>query len=152
MLKSEVQRRVRLPQADRKATVSEINTCYKQGMQKSFSECTAHRILMGYTSKRPPCVSSEQASEATEDGKKMLFGLIQMVDSEFGVNNIKTWLHPTLNQCFLYTGGGRMTHPSIFFCFSISGLRRDCSLLSFTFWLFYRRFFRANTFFNCTST
>lgn len=39
MLKSEVQRRVRLPQADRKATVSEINTCYKQGMQKSFSEC-----------------------------------------------------------------------------------------------------------------
>lgn len=46
-----------------------------------------------------------------------------MVDSEFGVNNIKTWLHPTLNQCFLYTGGGLMTHP-----FSSAFLYQGCGV------------------------
>lgn len=29
----------------RKATVTQITTCYNQGMQKSISECTTHQTL-----------------------------------------------------------------------------------------------------------
>ncbi len=45
----------RLVRDDRKATVSQINTRYNQGMQNTISEHTTHRTLkqMGYSSRRP---------------------------------------------------------------------------------------------------
>ncbi len=44
----------RLVRDDRKATVTQINTCYNQGMQNTISECTTHQTLkqMGYSSRR----------------------------------------------------------------------------------------------------
>uniref|UniRef100_A0AAR2K5Q1 Transposase Tc1-like domain-containing protein n=1 Tax=Pygocentrus nattereri TaxID=42514 RepID=A0AAR2K5Q1_PYGNA len=50
------QRRMgRLVQDGRKATVTQITTCYNQGMQNTISECTTCRTLkkMGYSSRRP---------------------------------------------------------------------------------------------------
>ncbi len=40
---------------DRKATVTQITTCYNQGMQNTISERTTHRTLkqMCYSSRRP---------------------------------------------------------------------------------------------------
>ncbi len=45
----------RLIRDDRKATVTQITTCYNQGMQNTISERTTHRTLkqMGYSSRRP---------------------------------------------------------------------------------------------------
>ncbi len=45
----------RLVRDDKKKTVSQITTCYNQGMQNTISECTAHRTLkqMSYGSRRP---------------------------------------------------------------------------------------------------
>ncbi len=45
----------RLVRDDRKATVTQITTCYNQGMQNSISERTTSRTLkqMGYSSRRP---------------------------------------------------------------------------------------------------
>uniref|UniRef100_A0AAR2J702 Transposase Tc1-like domain-containing protein n=1 Tax=Pygocentrus nattereri TaxID=42514 RepID=A0AAR2J702_PYGNA len=50
------QRRMgRLVQDDRKATATQIITCYNQGMQNTISERTTRRTLkkMGYSSRRP---------------------------------------------------------------------------------------------------
>ncbi len=50
------QRRMsRLVRDDRKATVTQITTCYNQGMQNTISERTTRRTLkqMGYSSRRP---------------------------------------------------------------------------------------------------
>ncbi len=50
------QRRMgRLVRDDRKATVTQINTCYNQGMQNTISERTTLRTLkqMSYSSRRP---------------------------------------------------------------------------------------------------
>ncbi len=46
---------VRLVRDDRKATVTQIITCYNQGMQNTISEHTTHRTLkqMGSSSRRP---------------------------------------------------------------------------------------------------
>ncbi len=40
---------------NRKATVTQITTCYNQGMQNTIFECTTRRTLkqMGYSSRRP---------------------------------------------------------------------------------------------------
>ncbi len=45
----------RLVRHDRKATVTQINTRYNQGMQNTISECTTRRTLkqMNYSSRRP---------------------------------------------------------------------------------------------------
>ncbi len=45
----------RLVRDDRKATVTQIITRYKQGMQNTISECTTRRTLkqVGYSSRRP---------------------------------------------------------------------------------------------------
>ncbi len=54
------QRRIgRLVRDDRKATVTQINTRYNQGMQNTISESTKRRTLkqMGYSSRRPHRVS-----------------------------------------------------------------------------------------------
>ncbi len=50
-------RMVRMAQADRKATVTQITTCYNRGTQKSISERTTRWTLkqMGYGSRRPRC-------------------------------------------------------------------------------------------------
>ncbi len=62
------QRRMgRLVRDDRKATVTQITTRYKQGMQNTISEHTTRRTLkqMGYSSRRPhrvPLLSAENTA------------------------------------------------------------------------------------------
>ncbi len=118
------QRRMgRLVRDDRKATVTQITTRYNQGMQNTISERTTRRTLkqMGYSSRRPhrvPLLSAKnrkrrlQSTQArqnwTIEDWKMLPGLmslnfccdIQMVGSEYGVKNMKAWIHPALSQRF----------------------------------------------------
>ncbi len=116
-------RMVRLVRDDRKATVVQINTRYNQGMQNTISEHTTRRTLkqMGYSSRRPhrePLLSAKnrkrrlQFTQAHKIGQqkigKTLPGLmsldfccaIQMLGSEFGVKNMKAWIHPALSQWF----------------------------------------------------
>ncbi len=116
-------RMVRLVRDDRKATVTQIITRYNQGMQNTISECTTHRTLkqMDYSSRRPhrvPLLSAKnrtrrlQFTQAhqhwTIEDWKTLPGLmsldfccnIQMVRWEFGVKNMKAWIHPALSQRF----------------------------------------------------
>ncbi len=111
---------------DRKATVTQISTCYNQGMQNTISEHTTCRTLkqMGYSSRRPhrvPLLSAKnrkrrlQFAQAhknwtIEDWKNITWSDdyfccdIQMVGSEFGVKNIKAWIHPALSQRFRLVG------------------------------------------------
>ncbi len=113
----------RLVRDDRKATVTQITTRYKQGTQNTISEHTTRRTLkqMGYSSRRPhrvPLLSAENRKPrlqftqthqnwTIEDCKMLpcLMSLdfccdIQMVGSEFGVKNMKAWIHPALSQWF----------------------------------------------------
>ncbi len=83
----------RLVRDDREATVTQITTRYNQGMQNTISEQhTTRRTLklMGFSSRRP---------------HRGLMSLdiccnIQMVGSEYGVKNMKAWLHPAWSQRF----------------------------------------------------
>ncbi len=113
----------RLVRDDRKVTVTQITTRYNQGMQNTISERTTRRTLkkMGYSSRRPHRVplqsvkNRKQRLRFTQDHQnwtiedwKTLPGLmsldfccnIQMVGSEFGVKNMKAWIHPALSQRF----------------------------------------------------
>ncbi len=106
-----------------KATITQITTCYNQGMQNTISERTTRRTLkqMCYSSRRPhrePLLSAKnrkrrlQFAHAHQNWttrlEKTLPGLmnldfccvIQMVGSEFGVKNIKAWIHHALSQWF----------------------------------------------------
>jgi len=95
-------------------------TC-NQGMQNTISEHTTRRTIkqMGYSSRRPhrvPLLSVKNRKQqftqdhqnwTIEDWKKLpgLMSLdfcsnIQMVGSEFGVKNMKAWIHPALSQGF----------------------------------------------------
>ncbi len=118
------QRRMgRLVRDDRKATVTQINTRYNQGMQNTISEHTTHRTLkqMGSSSRRPhrvPLLSAKNRKPRlqftqlhqnwTIEDWKTLPGLmsldfccyIQMLGSEFGVKNMKAWIDPALSQRF----------------------------------------------------
>ncbi len=118
------QRRMdRLVRDDRKATVTQITTRYNQCMQNTISERTTRRTLkqMRYSSRRPhrvPLLSAKnrkrrlQFTQAhqnwTIEDWKTLPGLrsldfccnIQMVGSEFGVKNMKAWIHSALSQRF----------------------------------------------------
>ncbi len=118
------QRRMgRLVRDDRKATETQITTRYNQGMQNTISEHATHRTLkqMNYSSRRPHRVLLLSAKNSTrrlqftqvhqnwtiEDWKTLpgLMSLdfcciIQMVGSEFGVKNMKAWIHPALSQWF----------------------------------------------------
>ncbi len=112
----------RLVRDDRKATVTQITTRYNQGMQNTISEHTTRQTLkqMGYSSRRPhrvPLLSAKNRKQrlqftqdyqnwTIEDWKHVAWGLmsldfccdIQMVGSEFGVKNMKTWIIlPCLN-------------------------------------------------------
>ncbi len=113
----------RLVRYDRKATVTQILTRYNQGMQNTISERTTRRTLkqMGYSSRRShrvPLLSAKNSKRRlkfaqahqnwTIEVVKTLPGLmsldfccdIQMVGSEFGVKNMKGWIHPALSQRF----------------------------------------------------
>ncbi len=118
------QRRMgRLVRDDRKATITQITTRYNQGIQNTISEHTTRRTLkqMGSSSRRPHRVPLLSAKNRTrriqftqdhqnwtiEDWKNVacLMSLdfccdIQMIESEFGVKNMKAWIHPALSQWF----------------------------------------------------
>ncbi len=116
-------RKGRLVRDDRKATVTQIITRYNQDMQNTISERTTRRTLkqMGSSSRRPhrvPLLSAKirkQRLQFTQDHQnwtiedwKTLPGLmsldfccnIQMIGSEFGIKNMKAWIHPALSQRF----------------------------------------------------
>ncbi len=117
------QRRVdRLVRDDRKTTVTQITTRYNQGMQNTISEHTTRRTLkqMGSSSRRPhrvPLRSDKNSTRriqftqdhqnwTTEDRKNVAWSdeswfLLRHSDgSEFGVKNMKAWIHPALSQRF----------------------------------------------------
>ncbi len=118
------QRRMgRLVRDDRKSTVTQIITRYNQDMQNTISEHTTPRTLkqMGYSSRRPHRVlllSAENRKRrlqftqthqnwTIEDCKNVAWSdesrfLLRHSDvgSEFGVKNMKAWIHPALSQRF----------------------------------------------------
>ncbi len=118
------QRRMgRLVKDDRKTTVIKITSRYNQGMQNTISEHTTRRTLkqMGSSSRSPhrvPLLSAKNRKRRlqfaqghqnwTIEDWKSLPGLmsldfccdIQIVGSEFGVKNLKAWIHPALSQRF----------------------------------------------------
>ncbi len=117
------QRRMgRLVRDDSKATVTQITTRYNQGMQNTISEHTTRRTLkqMDYSSRRPHRVlllsaknrkrriqfTQAQQNWTIEDWKNIAwsdeswFMLHSDVGSEFGVKNMKEWIHPALSQWF----------------------------------------------------
>ncbi len=108
---------------NRKATVTQITTHYNQGMHNTISERTTRRNLkqMGYSSRKPHWVLLLSAKNRTrrlqfaqahqnwtiEDCKNVACLMIldfccdiQMVGSEFGIKNMKAWIHPALSQWF----------------------------------------------------
>ncbi len=127
------QRRMsRLVRDDRKATVTQITTWYNQGMQNTISEHTTRQTLkqMGYSRRRPhrvPLLSDKKRKRATmrtgspkSDNRRLekcclvwwvldFCCDIQMVRSEFGVENMKAWIPPAMSQRFrlvVYNGVG----------------------------------------------
>ncbi len=118
------QRRMdRLVRDDKKATVTQITTHYNQGKQNTISERTTHRTLkqMGYSSRRThrvPLLSAKNRKRrlqftqvhqnwTIDDWKNVACSdesrfLLQHSDvgSEFGVKNMKAWIHPALSQRF----------------------------------------------------
>ncbi len=119
------QRRMsRLVRDDRKPTVTQITTCYNQGMQNTISEHTTRQTLkqMDSSNRRPhqvPLLSAKNRKQRLQvrtgspklDNRrleKLLPGLmsldfccdIQMVASEFGIKKMKAWIHPALSQRF----------------------------------------------------
>ncbi len=116
------QRRMgRLVRDDRNETVTKITTRYNQGMQNTISEHTTCRTLkqMGSSSRRPhrvPLLSAKNRKQrqqfaqahqnwTTADWKNVAWSdesqfLLQHSDAEFGVKNMKAWIHPALSQRF----------------------------------------------------
>ncbi len=99
---------------DRDGTVTQITTRYSQDMQNTISERTTHRTLkqMVYSSRRPHRVlllsakNRKRRVQFTQAHQKLVWWVfdfccdIQMVGSEFGVKNMKAWIHPALSQRF----------------------------------------------------
>ncbi len=105
---------------DRKATVTQITTRYNQDLQNTISEHTTRRTLkqMDYSSRKPhrvPLLSDKNRIQFTqdhqnwtiEDWKNVAWSdesrfLLRHSDvgSEFGVKNVKAWIHPPLSQWF----------------------------------------------------
>ncbi len=110
----------RLVRDDRKTTVTQITTRYNQGIQNTISEHTTHRTLkqMDYSSRRPHRVlllsdknrtrriqfTQTHQNWTIEDWRNVAWSDesddIQMVGSEFGIKNMKAWIHPALSQWF----------------------------------------------------
>ncbi len=107
---------------DRKTTVTQITTRYNQDLQNTISERITRRTLkqMGSSSRRPhrvPLLSDKNSTRriqftqthqnwTTEDWKNVAwsdesrFLLHSDVGSEFGVKNMKAWIHPASSQRF----------------------------------------------------
>ncbi len=116
------QRRMdRLVRDDSKATVTQITTRYNQSMQNTISEHTTCRTLkqMCYSSRRPhrvPLLSAKNRKRrlqftqdhqnwTIEDCRNVAWSDESLlwysdVESEFGVKNMKAWIHPALSQRF----------------------------------------------------
>ncbi len=98
------QRRMgRLVRDDRKATVTQITTHYNQDMPNTISERTTRRTLkqMGYSSRRPHRVDNRRLEKTLPGLMSLDFCCnIQIVGSEFGIKNMKAWIHPALSQWF----------------------------------------------------
>ncbi len=119
------QRRMgRLVRDDRKATVTQITTHYNHVIQNTISERTTLRTLkeMDYSSRRPhrvPLLSGKNSKRrlqfaqahqnwsiedwenvAWSDESRFLLRHSEIVGSEFGIKNMKTWIHPALSQQF----------------------------------------------------
>ncbi len=118
------QRRMdRLVRDDRKATVTQITTRYNQDLQNTISEHTTRQTLkqMSSSSRRPhrvPLLSDKNRTRriqftqthqnwTIEDCKNVAWSeeslfLLQHsdVESQFGVKNMKAWIHPALSQRF----------------------------------------------------
>jgi len=111
----------RLIQADRRATLTEITTCYNRGMQKSICKATARTTLrwMDYNSRRPHWVPLQigkrgySLKELTKIGllktRKMLPGLMRHSEAR-----VRIWRKQNENMdpsCLVTTvqaGGGVM--------------------------------------------
>ncbi len=114
---------VRLVRDDRKTTVTQITTRYNPGIQNTISEHTTRRTLkqMDSSSRRPhrvPLLSDKNSTRriqftqthqnwTIEDWKNVSWSdesrfLMRHsdVESEFGVKNMKAWIHPALSQRF----------------------------------------------------
>ncbi len=119
------QRRMgRLVRDDRKATVTQITTHYNHVIQNTISERTTLRTLkeMDYSSRRPhrvPLLSGKNSKRrlqfaqahqnwsiedwenvAWSDESRFLLRHSEIVGSEFGIKNMKAWIHPALSQQF----------------------------------------------------
>ncbi len=118
------QRRMdRLVRDDRKATVTQITTRYNQGMQNTISEHTTswtlkqmcsssrrtHRVPLLSAKNRTRRIQFTQTHQnrTIEDCKNIAWSeesrfLLRRSDvgSEFGVKNMKAWIHPALSQRF----------------------------------------------------
>ncbi len=118
------QRRMgRLVRDDRKATVTQITTCYNQGMQNTISEHTTRRTLkqMGSSSRRPHRVPLRSVNNrkrriqfaqahqnwTIEDWKNIACSdesrfLLRHSDGRVRIwgKNMKAWIHPALSQWF----------------------------------------------------
>jgi len=106
---------MRLIQADRRATLTEITTRYNRGMQQSICEATTSTTLrqMGYNSKRPhrlPLISSTNRKKRLQFGRAHQNWTVEdwknvawsdespflLVESAFGINRMRTWIHHAL--------------------------------------------------------
>ncbi len=119
------QRRLgRLVRDDRKATVTQITTRYNQSIQNTISEHTTRRTLkqMGYSSSRRPHrvpllsdknrkrrlqFTQDHQNWTIEDCRNVAWSdeswfllWYSDVESEFGVKNMKAWIHPAFSQRF----------------------------------------------------
>ncbi len=105
-------RMARLVRSYRKVTVTQITTRYNQGMQNTISEHTTHRTLkqMGSSSRRPhrvPLLSAKNRKrriQFTQDHQDWTIEDWKNVawsdESEFGVKNMKAWIHLAFSQRF----------------------------------------------------
>ncbi|KAG1932899.1 hypothetical protein F2P79_020886 [Pimephales promelas] len=81
------QRRMgRLIQADRRATLTEITTCYNRGMQQSICEATTHTTLrrMGYNSRRPHRLAADRYRRAKRTAARVVVEAKTRAWEEFG--------------------------------------------------------------------
>ncbi len=117
------QRRMsRLVRDDRKATVTQITTCYNKGMQNTISECTTRRTLkqMGFSSRRShrvPLLSAKNRKRrlqfahahqnwTIEDWKNVVWSDESWFLLQHSDGRVRTWckeherVHPALSQWF----------------------------------------------------
>lgn len=87
-------RMTRLLWADRKATVTQITTHCSQSMQKWMNSQHVER------SSRWAAVAEDHTGHCSCQLSTLIWGYFSMVQSEYGVNNMKAWTHLALYQQF----------------------------------------------------